>query len=141
MANTLTVKKNDTFPPLETQLTQTIEGVTSPINMAKGTAGGPVTEPAVKIIMLNGVTELLGTCELVKAAGDTVAGESGHIKYKWPKLGEKATIEGESAPKKANTMTTIAGTWQLEWQITWETGVVQSVPNEGTDSLIIVAGI
>jgi hypothetical protein len=132
MATTITIKKKDTFPPLETTLTQTIEGATTPINLTS-----PVTVKEVLLVMILGTNRYTGACTLVKGPEDAAAGEHGKVRYKWPKTTE------EGAALAGNIASTFgpAGVWKIEWQIVWGAGEVESVPNEGQDEITIVAGL
>jgi hypothetical protein len=68
----------------------------------------------VEFFMKTETHELKGLCTVLSATG-------GEVQYEW-KAGDTA----------------IAGTYQVEFKITWTTGkTVQSVPNEGYGALVI----
>jgi hypothetical protein len=41
----------------------------------------------------------------------------------------------------AASETAMVDTWSLEWEILWQTGGIQTVPNDGVKSLAIIADI
>lgn len=105
-----TIKQNDTWPPL----TATLKG--------KGGAAIDLTEASQVRILLKSdtVTVKTGPVDITNAS-------LGEISYEW---------EGASGEEPADTA--VAGTYKMEFEITWALGKVQSVPNDSYKELEIV---
>lgn len=82
---------------------------------------GPVdltTADSVKLIMKSGATTVSGTCVVVTPQ---TGGNIGKITYDW------------TAPDTATI-----GVYQLEFEVTWNVGDVETYPNDGYKELEIV---
>jgi hypothetical protein len=85
---------------------------------------GPVnltSADSVKLIMKSGGTTIQGTCAITLPQ---TGGDVGKVTYDW-------------AP--ADTATT--GTYQLEFEVTWNAGDIETFPNDGYKELEIVADL
>jgi hypothetical protein len=97
-------KRHDTFPPLVRNLTQTINDVVTAVNLTTATT--------VKLIMTATLTDgstatVTGTCALTDATG-------GIVTYTW--------VTGD---------TIASGLYNAEYEITWNTGKIETIPNDG----------
>lgn len=97
-----TIKRNDTRPVLEVQLTDTVNGVTTPIDLTAATG--------VKLLMR---TQGGQTGTAVNSACTFIDRPTGWIRYTW--------ISADTAT---------AGLYWAEFQITWTDGGVETVPND-----------
>lgn len=106
-----TIKKDDTRPVIQRYLTQTVDGVTTPVSL--------VSVSTVKLIMSTapGVNLVTGVASIVTAA-------SGAVAYKWA-TGDTAT----------------AGAYNAEWELAYSDGGYETVPNDGYFSIEIVADL
>lgn len=84
---------------------------------ANGTAIDLTTAISVKIILKGTTLLITGTCTIVTPA-------SGIISYTW-----------------ATTDLAVADTYQVEFEITWPSSKIQTVPNSGTNSILVVADL
>lgn len=105
----VTMKRNDTWPPLEA----TLSDQDGAIDLS--------TAEAIHIY-LRSETLLIktGPCEIVEAA-------AGKVKYLWE------PAEGET-PADLHT----SGTYKMEFEITWADGNIQTVPNGSYLELSVV---
>ena len=93
-----------------------------PLNATLSDANGPInltTATSVTFIMkpTGGGSPITGTCTIVSAAAGTV-------RYVW--------VTGN---------TTVAGTYQAEFEILWADGKIGTVPNEGYFTVEILADL
>lgn len=105
-----TIKQNDTWPPL----TSTLRG--------DGGVAIDLTEASQVRILLKSETLTIKTGPV-----DIIDAPNGKISYEW---------EGASGEDPADTA--FPGTYQMEFEITWATGKVQSVPNDGYKELVVI---
>lgn len=105
------MKQFDTFPPLTVSLSDT----NGPINLTTASAVAMRMQNAAKSTTMAS----LG-CVIASAAG-------GVIQRNW---GTGGTVE-----------TSMPDTWSLEWQVLWQAGGIQTVPNDGVKSLLIEADL
>lgn len=105
-----TIKQNDTWPPL----TATLKG--------DGGAAIDLTEASAVRILLKSDTVTVKTGPV-----DITDAPNGKISYEW---------EGAEGEDPADTGT--PGTYKMEFEITWATGKVQSIPNDSYKELEIV---
>lgn len=113
MANPkLNIKQNDTWPPVQATLNQTIDGVESPIDLTGAT---------VKFMMrpTSG-----GTAKVNAAAVLVAPATSGVVRYDWI-AGDTDTVDD----------------YEYEWQITFGDGRVATVPTVGYESLSVIDDI
>ena len=106
------IKQNDTWPPLIATLQQTIDGVTSPIDLTGAT---------VKFMMrpvAGGTAKVNATATIVAPA------TSGQVRYDF------AAIDTDTVDD-----------YVYEWQITFGDGKVATVPTVGYESLSVVDDI
>ena len=99
-----TLKRGDTKPALAVQLTDTVGAVTTPIDLTAATT--------VKLIMRN-QSAPPGSSPAVNSACSFVDRAQGRISYQWG---------------PANTSS--AGLFNTEFQITWNDGGIETVPND-----------
>lgn len=97
-----TIKRNDTAPAMAVQLTDTVNGVTTPIDLTAATG--------VKLIMRLASAQ---TGTKVNAACTFVDKPTGKILYQW-----------------VTADTDTDGTYYAEFQITWTNGTKETVPND-----------
>jgi hypothetical protein len=111
----VTIKRNDTWPPLKAVLADDA----GPINLA---AAASVT------LKMRSSTVLVsaGSAVITNAAG-------GEVTYYW-----KAASVG---PPAVPADTGFVGIYNVEWEITWSAGGVQTVPNSGYSTVEIVADL
>jgi hypothetical protein len=87
-------------------------------------ANGPVdltAATAVKVIMHSGVTTVTGT--MTKAPNQTTTGK-GQATYQW-----------------VSPDTSVVGTYDTEFEVTWPTALPETFPNDGYKSITIVADL
>lgn len=107
----ITIKRGDTRPVIQRYLTQTIDGVTTPVP-SLGLAS------AVKLIMkLAPMAAITGVASITNIP-------SAAAYYKW--------ATGDTAS---------AGIYQAEWEIAWSDGGYETVPNDGYFSIEVVADL
>jgi hypothetical protein len=97
-----TLKRNDTAPAMAVQLTDTVNGVTTPIDLTAATG--------VKLITRQQGAQ---TGTKTNAACSFVDRTTGKISYQW-----------------LTTDTDTDGLYSMEFQITWTGGAKETVPND-----------
>lgn len=102
MAADFTIKRNDTAPAMAAQLTDTVGGVTTPIDLTAAVG--------VKLIMRLATAQ---TGTKVNAACSFVDKATGKVSYQW-----------------VTTDTDTEGVYYAEFQITWTDGTKETVPND-----------
>lgn len=108
----ITIKKGDTRPVIQRYLTQTIDGVTTPVP-SLGLAS------QIKFIM-----KLAAGGVAVTGIASLVAVPSAVVAYKW--------ATGDTAS---------AGNYSAEWEIAWSDGGYETIPNDGYFSIEVVADL
>lgn len=107
----ITLKRHDTWPPVKATLKQTNEGTG---NQEPIDLTGAVK---VTFIMKTGSTLVEGTCSIVNA-------KEGKVEYVF--------AAGDTA---------IAGSYEVEFEIEWSPTKIQTVPNGGYNSIVILADL
>lgn len=101
---------------LTVKLGDTFPPVEAILESSTGSGFSPIDLTEAKkvlFLMKLGVTVISGACTYPSP-------KTGNVIYKW-KAGDTNTV----------------GAYRLEWQIEWNSGGIESVPNEGYDSLEI----
>jgi hypothetical protein len=107
----LTLKRFDTYPPLAV----TLSDASGPIDLTLASA--------VHMEMQN-----VAKTTLIASLAMTIASApGGYCKRNWTAGGTNET--------------SMADTWSTEWEILWQNGGVQTVPNDGQKSIAIIADL
>lgn len=118
MASDFTIKRNDTWRPLEATLQQ----------QAVDGSGVPIANTWVAIDLTNATQVKLrlksATAVITTGATTIVDAVNGKVSYPW----QVADLA-------------VKGDYQFEWEITWTGGAVQTVPNDSYNSLTILADL
>lgn len=105
------MKQNDTRPAMFRSLSQTIDGASSVLSLAAASRVDLYFRPQ------NSAYVIAGTCAIASAVG-------GVVRHDW--------IAGETAT---------TGVFNAEFQITWNDGGIETVPNDGYFSVEFVDDI
>jgi hypothetical protein len=108
MADSVTVKQHDTWPPLK--------GIASDENGAVDLSGAT----DITLVLKTGGTVVSGSCDAISPAD----GDGNNWQYTWQ--------SGD---------TDMAGTYQGELQVTWDTGEVETFPNDSYFTVIVMADL
>lgn len=104
----LTIKRGDTWPPVDASLSDQ----NGPINLTTA------TEVRMLLKTKSGSTSYSRVCEITGPL-------AGWVRYAW------TSGDASTGP------TSVANTFNAEWEIEWADGTITTVPNEGYKEIVI----
>lgn len=113
----LVIKRGDTYPPVESTLKATVGTEFLPLDLTPAVGGSGKINFIMKRQGPGVILPLIEICTYPEPS-------TGKVIYKW-KAGETETV----------------GVYQVEWEIHWSAGGIQSVPNGEYDTIEIISDL